>query len=311
MKQHQIFETVNNILQSSLRDNPNTIIYQNHKLTNTSGNKREFDILIISRLNNTEIQIAIECKDYKDNIPVEKIEAFKTKCDRIPSINKKIFIAKKGFQKDAIQAANQFGIELYLLKDFDSTKVSDWFTNIKAKLVEINISLFRLEIEFEGKKPKLDLQKSLSSIISTNPGDKRVTLKEFIRVAVNQTDMLFPVYTVSSNENLKEELLKLKIEFLNSTLEVDQDKHLLKTLTAYYTKSIKNTISHVSLNKYHKLEDENDQINTLTLIPDKGRAFALVQKNYSDIIEVLSGNTTGDMNGNNFIKIADFKITKI
>lgn len=93
--------------------NSSTKIFSNYKIENTSFNKREIDILIKSQINNFNITIAIECKEYKSKIPVEKIEAFNSKCLRIPEINKKIFVSEKGFQKDAIDCAKNFGIELY------------------------------------------------------------------------------------------------------------------------------------------------------------------------------------------------------
>ena len=52
--------------------------------------------------------IAIECKDYEKPVPVKDIEAFNTKCDRIKSINKKIFVSKNGYQKDAIPKIKRF-----------------------------------------------------------------------------------------------------------------------------------------------------------------------------------------------------------
>ena len=93
--------------------NSATEIFSNYKIKNTSSNNREIDVLIKSQINNFDITIAIECKEYKSKIPVEKIEAFNSKCLRIPEINKKIFVSENGFQKDAIDCAKNFGIELY------------------------------------------------------------------------------------------------------------------------------------------------------------------------------------------------------
>jgi len=108
-KLEQLVQIVEEIYSS----NSSTKIFSNYKIENTSSNKREIDILIKSQVNNFDITIAIECKEYKNKIPVEKIEAFNSKCLRIPEINKKIFVSEKGFQKDAIDCAKNFGIELY------------------------------------------------------------------------------------------------------------------------------------------------------------------------------------------------------
>lgn len=101
------------IVEEIYRIDSSTQIYSNYRVENTSGNNREIDILIKSNVNNFEIIIAIECKEYKSKISVDKIEAFNSKCLRIPEINKKIFVSENGFQKDAIDCAKSFGIELY------------------------------------------------------------------------------------------------------------------------------------------------------------------------------------------------------
>ncbi|PJJ09827.1 restriction endonuclease [Flavobacterium sp. 1] len=106
------FERTIRLIQEAFKDSVTTQILSNYKIPNESGNNREIDILIISKVNDFEIYIAIECKDYSKKIPVEKIEAFQSKCDRIKQINKKIFISSNGFQSDAINSARYYGIEL-------------------------------------------------------------------------------------------------------------------------------------------------------------------------------------------------------
>jgi hypothetical protein len=106
------FERTIRLIQEAFKDSKSTQILSNYKIPNESGNNREIDILIISKINDFEIHIAIECKDYSKKIPVEKIEAFQSKCDRIKQINKKIFVSSNGFQSDAINSANYYGIEL-------------------------------------------------------------------------------------------------------------------------------------------------------------------------------------------------------
>lgn len=116
---HQLEKTIR-LIQETFKDSENTMIYSNYKIPNESGNKREIDILIVSKINDFEIYIAIECKDYNKKIPVEKIEAFQSKCDRIKKINKKIFVSSKGFQSEAINSANYYGIELFTAEELTS-----------------------------------------------------------------------------------------------------------------------------------------------------------------------------------------------
>lgn len=124
------------IVEEIYKTDSNTQIYSNYQVENISKNKREIDILIKSNVNNFEITIAIECKEYKSKISVDKIEAFNSKCLRIPEINKKIFVSENGFQKDAIDCAKSFGIELYTfnyLKDNAKKILFEAIKQIKPK----------------------------------------------------------------------------------------------------------------------------------------------------------------------------------
>ncbi|MFZ4402107.1 MAG: restriction endonuclease [Bacteroidales bacterium] len=123
------------IIQEAFKDIPNTEIFTNYKIKNTSGRKREIDVLIKSMVNNFEIIIVIECKDYKTAVPVEKIEAFNSKCKRIKDISKKIFVSSNGYQADAIEAAKDFGIDLYFLDKIKIQDVIQWIPikQLKAK----------------------------------------------------------------------------------------------------------------------------------------------------------------------------------
>ena len=102
-KPDKVFEKVNHLIQESFRSDPNTEILRNFRIPNRRGRKREIDILIKSELNKSKIQIAIECKDHKRKTGEPSIEAFKTKCDSIPNINKKFSSQERGFQKEQLK----------------------------------------------------------------------------------------------------------------------------------------------------------------------------------------------------------------
>jgi len=55
-------ESLVQLIQETLKDPTNTIIYNNVKVKNNSGVKREFDILIETKINGFLLKIAIECK---------------------------------------------------------------------------------------------------------------------------------------------------------------------------------------------------------------------------------------------------------
>lgn len=123
------------LIQEAIKDFPNVEIFSNYEIKNKSGRKREIDVLLKTTVNSFEIIIAIECKDYKNAVPVEKIEAFNSKCQRISGISKKIFVATNSFQADAFNAAKDFDIELYNLNEIEYQDIIDWFPikQLKAK----------------------------------------------------------------------------------------------------------------------------------------------------------------------------------
>lgn len=148
MKNGKYLENLIYIIQNSFINDSKTKVFKNKKLKNTSGNFREFDIIIETNINNLSINIAIECKDYKSPVSVEKTEAFNSKCLRVPEIHKKIMISSKGFQKDAISAAKSFGIEIYNFNEIENTVIKDWVSLEIFKPYNIYINFDFVEINF-------------------------------------------------------------------------------------------------------------------------------------------------------------------
>ena len=128
MKNGNLLETTLKIVQESLIDKPDTKVFKNYKIKNNSGVTREFDVAIISTANNFDFLTVIECKDYNRPVSLEKIDAFQSKCQGVPSINKKVFVSKKGYQSGASKTAKDLGIELYSFEDVGAEIIKDWLT---------------------------------------------------------------------------------------------------------------------------------------------------------------------------------------
>jgi hypothetical protein len=127
-KNGKSFEKLVAIVQEAYKDSLDTKIYLNHRVRDRllKSKLREFDIFITTKINNYTFNIAIECKDYKAPVSVEKIEAFNSKCSTVKDINKKIIISPKGFQSGALENAKYFDIELYTLQSVDKYIVEKW-----------------------------------------------------------------------------------------------------------------------------------------------------------------------------------------
>lgn len=118
-------EKIIELVQRSLKNSSGTQVFTNFKIKNRRGKTREIDVLVVSTVNDFEIKIAIECKNYKRKVGAEKIEAFHSKCLLIPNINKKIFVSGSGYQSGAIESAEDFDIELLNAHDVTSAKIQE------------------------------------------------------------------------------------------------------------------------------------------------------------------------------------------
>jgi hypothetical protein len=212
MKPGKKIETLVALIQDTLKESDNTVIYSNLKIPNISGQKREFDVLIESTINSFKIKIAIECKDYKRKVGAEKIEAFNSKCQRIPEINKKIFVSTNGYQKDAVNAANDFGIELYDFKKISPNTILSWFpiSQIADKfevLLPVSIQLIgskeeiekislpiSFNVQFYDNREPIEISKLLLDILREHRNEYQASLLEAYlqSKAINNLKHSFP-----------------------------------------------------------------------------------------------------------------------
>ena len=91
----------------------------------------------------------IECKDYADRVPVDRVEAFVTKSSDI-NANKAVMISVNGFQSGAIAVAKKRGIKLLT--------VSEQFEDREPLEVESRVpgsSIFGLRITRTDGMPEI------------------------------------------------------------------------------------------------------------------------------------------------------------
>lgn len=299
MKDGKNLEKLIRIVEEVYKTNTQTKIFSNYKIPNESGNKREIDILIESTINNFDIKIAIECKEYSNKVSVEKIEAFNSKCLRIPSINKKIFVSQVGFQKDAIDAAKSFGISLYTFDDisknannilfpisrinpvFHGFGIEEIYCDENPRLSQIkinNIQELQL-ISISGEK--LVLYDLLEEAVipnwkyigwqAFNNWLKNNTIEHQIQFAVNFEGIFFEFENEKITVNQLVCHAKIKYEFISAETETKEYKNFssgeIKAQTisfndGQYSGSIVIDVA----NKAHFFDTTNDKIKELTLL---------------------------------------------
>ncbi|MCT3991088.1 restriction endonuclease [Elizabethkingia anophelis] len=222
------------IVEEVYKTNPNTRIYSNYKIPNESGNKREIDILIESTINNFDIKIAIECKEYSTNVTVEKIEAFNSKCQRIPSINKKIFVSQTGFQRDAIDAAKTFGISLYTFDDIQNNASNILFPISRIKPVFCG---FGIEEIYCDEHPKLSQVKinSIQELQLVSISGEKLVLYDLLEKSV-KPNWAYIGYKAFSNwlkDDLTEHMIQFMVNLKGIFLEFENEKIIVNQLVCH------------------------------------------------------------------------------
>lgn len=173
------FEKLVRLIQESYKSDDKTKISPNIRIKNKSGQFREIDILIETKANNSNIVIAIECKDNRNPIPVKEIEAFNSKCLRISGINKKLFVSSNGFQKDAYNAANDFDIDLYNLNEISPDEILKRLVLIKLKQHYDFCPPFNLKVKAtQYEADKIPYDKKL--LIHTDESNQSIELLGFV-----------------------------------------------------------------------------------------------------------------------------------
>ena len=209
------FEKLVRLIQETLKDIPSTEIFSNYKIENKSGRKGEIDVFIKASINEMKINIAIECKDYRNPVSVEKIDAFNSKCQRIEGISKKVFVTSNGYQADALNAAKFYDIELYNLSEISKESISQWFpiTQLKPNL--------RLQLPFKihviGDKEDIErFQKNERIVIHFFEERESIFLDNLLWVSISEKQSEIKncmLYDFIKKRNIEKSKIMTRIPF--------------------------------------------------------------------------------------------------
>jgi hypothetical protein len=118
---------------------------------NDTINGRQFDVTLRFKVGLHDYLTVIECKDYKEKVPVEKIDAFVTKA-RDVNASKAVFVSSNGYQSGCFTVAARHGIRLLTLDE----KVDVDVDKIAAEIVPaLNIFDVRFVLK-DGKEYPLE-----------------------------------------------------------------------------------------------------------------------------------------------------------
>lgn len=164
---------------------------------NDSINGRQFDVTIRFKTSFYNFLTVIECKDYKNNVPVEKVEAFITKASDV-NANKAILVTSSSFQTGCFPVAERHNIELYTLKEINELPKE----KIGGRLIPaFNIFDIKLMID-ENEK-----------YIFPEYGGKLQYLIMQTKIAANKRDIVLDSYLSQWIKARKGEVINGKNEF--------------------------------------------------------------------------------------------------
>lgn len=208
-------------VQATIAPNEQVQIFKNHKVKNKNNLDREFDVWVETIVQKTKICIAIECKDYTSKVPVEKVEAFNTKCSDVPQINKKIMVSQKGFQSGARVTAAKHGIELYNLDDLPLESILGKYSvsNLLIRITPMNMFLFK------SKVPSVDYKYYFEEIkfVFASPSGERLNYAEILYNEVNHQQDDLHAACLKIYSRIKQETFYVSIEIPGQYVVVDNN----------------------------------------------------------------------------------------
>ena len=124
-------------------------VQHNVKLVGKSGQKHQIDVYWEYEKDGKIHHVAIECKNYRRRISLEKVCAFKGVLDDLDGVNG-IMVSKVGFQKGAKKYAQQYGISLKELRTpgYGETIIGEIENHIHS---EVRFTLFHIDEEWAAQ----------------------------------------------------------------------------------------------------------------------------------------------------------------
>lgn len=149
---------------------------------------RQVDVLFQQSNGLQTIRTAIECKDWKDKIPAEKVDALASKIRKL-GIDKGIIVAPNGFQPAAISSAKYWNISLVEMREPTD---ADWEGLIRSASLKIHAKSYEpYEISFSCSSSDLPPQLfgiDFGSCEITKPESSPQTLYNIVKDQLHEED---------------------------------------------------------------------------------------------------------------------------
>lgn len=129
-------------------------VQHNIKMEGRSGCKHQIDVYWEYEKDGARHRVVIECKNYSNHVPKEKVCAFQGVLSDLDGVEG-IMVSKKGFQSGAKQYAKEYGISLHEVREPEGneTIIGDMMLNIHAG---IRSALFAVDEQW-AKEHNIDI----------------------------------------------------------------------------------------------------------------------------------------------------------
>jgi hypothetical protein len=135
---------------AGLHEAPNTKVERNVRLPSLRNpkRKREIDVLVSGLFSGYPVRIAIECKNRKNILDVEYIDAFIGKLNDVGiPVQHGIYVSPVGFTKGAIDRAEEVGIKPLLFAGLTPDRLSEKFDEAIQSVIYLLAEITKLSIE--------------------------------------------------------------------------------------------------------------------------------------------------------------------
>lgn len=187
MQKWKFFEQIISLIEHGLKTDESTIVSHDIRLIDQLGIKRQIDVYIVTQINGHPVRVVVECKDHANRIKLKDIDDFDSKTKRL-AIDKRIYVAKTGYQAGAVKAAKALGIELCTLSDISSETVKSWLQIPGLQLINhlYNFLNIRFNLKKDTNINTISKPFDIESSIYSNDKKTKVGTAEIRQNLVNQ-----------------------------------------------------------------------------------------------------------------------------
>ena len=148
--------------------NESSIFAESPKIIHSVRNDYEIDVYAKEIINSRDNIILIECKNWNTRVPQTIVHAFRTTLSDIGA-NAGYIISKKGFQKGAIQAAENTNIQLLTWNEFQDLFENEWRKNYLTEYIEKNWGKLMTAAEYAPADSLISIYGWLLLELKTSP----------------------------------------------------------------------------------------------------------------------------------------------